>query len=146
MAASCRGGRGARPLSSQERRGGGGVTEKMDSGREEVGLGEVVLGDVAREAAHRLLTDGVLDGRQPPDEATLEAVHDFEGKFGVSSVAILQAAPGKVKTYFNGVERDCLKRFVETVELPAAVQFVRVLKESQKNEGRSFGYLYIKEA
>ena len=79
-------------------------------------------------------------------EATLEAVHDFEGKFGVSSVAILQAAPGKVKTYFNGVERDCLKRFVETVELPAAVQFVRVLKESQKNEGRTFGYLYIKEA
>ena len=36
-------------------------------------------------------------------EATLEAVHDFEGKFGISSVAILEAAAGKVKTYFNGV-------------------------------------------
>lgn len=79
-------------------------------------------------------------------EATFESVHDFEGKFGPSTVAIITGQPGKVKTYFNGVERDCLKRFVESVELPVVAQFVRVLKDSQKNEGRTFGYLYIKEA
>jgi len=79
-------------------------------------------------------------------EATLQEVHDFEGKFGVSSVAIFEASAGKFKTYFNGVERECLKRFVETVEMPVEVQFVRVLKDSQKNEGRTFGYLYIKQA
>jgi len=77
---------------------------------------------------------------------TLESIHDFEGKFGLSTVAIHTLAGEKVKTYFNGVERDCLKRFVEKVELPVNVELARVLKESQKNEGRTFGYLYIKEA
>lgn len=77
---------------------------------------------------------------------TLESTHDFEGKFGMSTVAIHTIGEDRRKTYFNGVERDCLKRFVEKVELPVKVELARVLKESQKNEGRTFGYLYIKEA
>ena len=79
-------------------------------------------------------------------EAVLESTHDFEGKFGLSTVAIFTHSGEKKKTYFNGVERDCLKRFTEDLELPRPVQFVRVLKDSQKNEGRTFGFLYIKEA
>lgn len=79
-------------------------------------------------------------------EAVLESVHDFEGKFGLSTVAIVTVDGVKKKTYFNGVERECLNRFVSGVELPVEVSFARVLKDSQKNEGRTFGYLYIKEA
>lgn len=84
--------------------------------------------------------------RDEVHKATLESTHDFEGKFGLSTVAIITLEGEKKKSYFNGVERDCLKRFVEKVELPITVELARVLKDSQKNEGRSFGYLYIKEA
>ena len=78
--------------------------------------------------------------------ARLESTHDFEGQFGMSTVAIFTLSDDRVKSYFNGVERECLNRFIETVELPVDVQFVRVLKESEKNEGRSYGFLYIKTA
>lgn len=78
--------------------------------------------------------------------ACLESSHDFEGQFGMSTVAIFTVGDDRVKSYFNGVERDCLNRFIETVELPVDVQFVRVLKDSEKNEGRSYGFLYIKTA
>ena len=74
---------------------------------------------------------------------TLEEVVDFEGQFGLSTCAIITLDDEKVKTFFNGVERDCLKRFIEANELPMAVQAVRTLKDSEKNEGYQYGYLYI---
>lgn len=74
---------------------------------------------------------------------TLEEIVDFEGQFGLSTCAIITLNDEKVKTFFNGVERDCLKRFVETNELPVAVEAVRTLKDSEKNEGYQYGFLYI---
>ena len=74
---------------------------------------------------------------------TLEEVVDFEGQFGLSTCAIITLDDEKVKTFFNGVERDCLKRFIEANELPMNVEAVRTLKDSEKNEGYQYGYLYI---
>ena len=74
---------------------------------------------------------------------TLEEVVDFEGQFGLSTCAIITLDDVKVKTFFNGVERDCLKRFIESNDLPIAVEAVRTLKDSEKNEGYQYGYLYI---
>ena len=74
---------------------------------------------------------------------TLEEIIDFEGQFGLSTCAIITQDDVKVKTFFNGVERDCLKRFVEANELPVAVDAVRTLKDSEKNEGYQYGFLYI---
>ena len=73
----------------------------------------------------------------------LEEITDFEGQFGLSTCAIIKQDGVKVKTFFNGVERDCLKRFVESNELPIAVEAVRTLKDSEKNEGYRYGFLYI---
>ena len=74
---------------------------------------------------------------------TLEEIVDFEGQFGLSTCAIITQDDVKVKTFFNGVERDCLKRFIESNDLPIAVNAVRTLKDSEKNEGYQYGFLYI---
>lgn len=68
----------------------------------------------------------------------------FEGEYGPSVCVIGDHDGTRVKTFFGNFEREAFLRFAEDQELPAEVQFVRTLAESEKNPGRSWAALYIK--
>lgn len=75
---------------------------------------------------------------------TITEWNAFEGEYGPSVCVIGDHDGTRVKTFYGNFEREAFMRFAEDQELPVTVQFVRTLKESEKNPGRSYAALFIK--